>query len=391
LKKNFKGLGLLLSTMLLVIMVAGCGGSPANPAESKEIKIGGNFEMTGGQATFGQSSANGVKLAFKEINASGGVLGKQLVFVVADNKSEPSESTNAMTKLITQDKVVAVIGAVTSSNTIAASPVAHQAKVPFISNTATNPKVTVGDDGKVKEYAFRACFLDPFQGTVMANFATKTLKSQTAAIYIDNSSDYAKGLAQFFEEAFSKSGGKIVAKEAYLQKDQDFKATLTKIKAANPDVIFVPGYYEEVGKIVKQARELGYTGPLIGGDGWDSPKLSEIAGNEALQNTFFSNHYAADDKDPKVIKFVEDYKKDYGQVPDAMAALAYDSALMLADAIKRSNSVDPEKIKTALAQTKDLKVVSGIITLDANHNPVKSAVVIEMKDGKQIFKEKVNP
>lgn len=380
---------LLAIVMLLAAVLSGCGGSSAKP-EAKDIKIGGNLELTGGIATFGQSTANGIKLAIKEINAAGGVLGKQLTFVSADNKSEPSESTNAITKLITQDKVVTVLGAVASSNTLAASQVAQDNKVPFISTSSTNPKVTV-DGGKIKDFAFRVCFIDPFQGTVMANFAGKSLKAKTAAIYIDNSSDYSKGLAQFFEESFVKNGGKIVSKEAFLQKDQDFKATLTKIKATNPEVIFIPGYYEEVGKIVKQARELGITVPLLGGDGWDSPKLVEIAGAEALKNGFFSNHYSPEDKDPRVVKFVETYKKEYGQVPDALAALGYDAALMAADAIKRANSTEPGKIKEAIAKTKNLQGVTGMITLDANHNPVKSAVVIEMKEGKQVFKEKVNP
>ncbi|EGO64181.1 branched chain amino acid ABC transporter substrate-binding protein [Acetonema longum DSM 6540] len=377
-----------LMTGMMLFALTGCGGSQA---DSKEIKVGANFEMTGGIATFGQSSVNGIKLAFKEINATGGVIGKQLTLVVADNKSEPSEATSAMTKLVAQDKVVAVLGAVASSNTLAGSQVAHDNKVPFITPTSTNPKVTVDDSGKVKEYAFRACFIDPFQGTVMANFAFKSLGAKTAAVYIDNSSDYAKGLAQFFEEAFVQNGGKIVAKEAYLQKDQDFKATLTKMKASNPDVIFVPGYYEEAGKIVKQARELGYTKPLLGGDGWDSPKLVEIAGPEALNNGFFSNHYSPEDKDPRVVKFVESYKKEYNQVPDALAALGYDAALMLADAIKRANSTESGKIKDALAQIQNLQVVSGNITLNDYHDPVKSAIVIEMKEGKQTFKEKVNP
>ena len=383
---------LVLVFLMMASVLSGCGGDkkPAAPAAAAEIKIGANWELTGGQATFGQSSLNGAKLALKEINAAGGVLGKKINLIAADNKSEPSESTNAITKLITQDKVVAVLGAVTSSNTLAASPVAHANKVPFLSNTATNPRVTV-ENGKVKEFAFRACFIDPFQGTVMANFAIKSLKVKTAAMLVDQSSDYAKGLAQFFEESFVKSGGKIVAKEAYLQKDKDFKSTLTKIRATNPETIFVPGYYEEAGMIVKQARELGYNGPMIGGDGWDSPKLIEIAGKDALKNTYFSNHYAADDKDPAVIKFVESYKKEYNQTPDALAALGYDATLMLVDAIKRAGSAEPQKIRDALAKTKDLKVVSGIITLDANHNPVKSAVVIEVKDGKFVFKEKVNP
>ena len=380
---------LAVGVTMIAGLVAGCGGSPS-ATESKDIKIGGNFELTGGVATFGQSAANGIKLAFKEINAAGGVLGKQLVFVAADNKSEPSESTNATTKLITQDKVVAILGAVASTNTLAAVQVASDNKIPLITPTSTNPKVTV-DNGKVRDWVFRSCFIDPFQGTVMASFASKSLKAKTAAILTDNSSDYSKGLTQVFEESFAKAGGKVVSKEAFLQKDQDFKATLTKIKAANPDVIFIPAYYEEVGRIVKQARELGITTPLIGTDGWDSPKLVEIAGAQPLENTYFSNHYSPEDKDPKVVKFVEPYKKEYGQTPDALAALGYDAALMVADAIKRAGAADPAKIKDALAQTKNLQLVSGIITLDAEHNPIKSAAIIEMKDGKQVFKEKVNP
>jgi branched-chain amino acid transport system substrate-binding protein len=265
-------------------------------------------------------------------------------------------------------------------------------KVLAISPTASNPKVTVDPaTGKTRDYLFRASFIDPFQGTVMANFAGQNLKAKTAVIYIDNSSDYSKGLSQFFKETFAKSGGTIVAEEAYLQKDQDFKSTLTKIKAKNPDVIFVPGYYEEVGKIVKQARELGITVPFLGGDGWDSAKLPEIAGAQALNNTFFGNHYSPDDDSKAVKDFVAAYKKEYGQTPDAFAALAYDATMMIVDAIKRANSADPVKIKDAMAATKDFQAVSGSITLNQTHDAVKSAVIIEMKDGKQTFKAKVNP
>ena len=225
----------------------------------------------------------------------------------------------------------------------------------------------------------------------MANFATNTVKAKTAVIFVDQSSDYSKGLKQSFEEAFVKSGGKVLSTEAFLQKDQDFKATLTKIKGLNPEVIFIPAYYEEVGKIVKQARELGINIPLLGTDGWDDPKVVEIAGAKALNNTFFSNHYSSQDTDPAVVKFVAAYKKEYNQEPSALAALGYDSGLMIADAIKRAGSLEGAKLADALAKTKDLKVSTGILTIDANHNPVKSAVVIEMKDGKQTFKTKVNP
>jgi len=388
-KKMVAFIGLLITVSIFGVMLAGCGSSPA--ANSKEIIIGGNFELTGGIANYGKQTMNGVQLAFKEANASGGVLGKQIKMVVADNKSEPSEATNATTKLITQDKVSLIMGPVTSSNVLATLQVGQDNKVPIVTPTATSIKATVGDDGKVRPYAFRSCFIDPFQGTIMANFATKSLKVKTAVIYIDSSSDYSKGLAEAFEKQFTQNGGIILGKEAFLQKDQDFKSTLTKIKVMNADTVFIPAYYEEVGKIIKQARELGINTPFIGTDGWDDPKVVEFAGAAALNNTFFSNHYSVQDTDPRIQKFVAAYKAEYGQEPNALSALGYDGALMVIDAIKRANSTDPAKIREALEQTKDLQVVTGIITLDASHNPIKSAVVIEMKDGKQMFKEKMNP
>lgn len=382
-----KLLTLAVSVVLMTTALTGCGGAKQ---EAKDIKIGGDFELTGGVANYGKQTVNGIQLAFKQANAAGGVLGKQLTLVLADNKSEPAEATNAITKLITQDKVVAVLGPVASSNVLAAVQVSQDNKIPVLTPTGTNEKITV-DNGKVRPFAFRSCFIDAFQGTVMANFASSSIKAKNAVIYIDNSSDYSKGLAQSFEATFVKNGGTIIAKEAFLQKDQDFKATLTKIKALNPEIIFLPAYYEEVGKIVKQARELGITAPILGTDGWDDPKVVEIAGAAALNNTYFSNHYSAQDKDPNVAKFIEAYKKEYNQEPNALAALGYDAGLLLIDAIKRANSAEPVKIREALEQTKNMQVSTGIITMDANHNPVKSAVVIEMKDGKQTFKEKMNP
>ena len=381
-----------LSAFLAIAMLAlaGCGGGGAKPADV--IKLGANLEMTGGNATFGQSASNGAKLAIKEVNAKGGILGKQITLTVADNKSEAAEAANAMQKLISQDKVVAIIAPIASSSVIAGAQVLQDSKVPAISPTASNPKVTVDPNtGKVRDFVFRAAFIDPFQGSVMANFAFNSLKAKTAALYIDNSSDYAKGLAQFFKETFIKSGGTIVAEEAYLQKDTDFKATLTKIKAKNPAVIFAPGYYQEVGMLIKQARELNMNIPVLGGDGWDSAKLPEIAGATALNNSFFSNHYSPDDNSPAVKTFVENYKKEYNQTPDAFAALSYDAVMMVIKAMERANSADPVKIKDELAKTKDYAAVSGKISLNATHDAVKSAVIIEMKDGKQTFKEKVNP
>ena len=386
-KKKLK-LGYLFIVLMLVAgLVTGCSDSG-----SKDIKVGLVYELTGSTASFGTAATNGAKLAFKEINANGGVIGKQIQIVVADNKGEPSESANAMTKVITQDKVAVVTGFTTSSNAIAGSNVSEANKIPFVTAAATNPKVTVDEKtGKVKENTFRVCFIDPFQGTVAANFAINTLKTKKVAIMVDNSSDYSKGLAQFFKDAFVKGGGIVAAEEAYLQKDQDFKTILTSIKAQNPDMIYLPGYYEEAGKIIKQARELGITVPVVGGDGWDSPKLPEIAGGDALNNTFFTNHYSVEDTSPLSKSFVDAYKKEYGQVPDAMAVLGYDAAYVIVDAIKRANSAEPAKIRDALAATKGYKGAAGELTLNESHDAVKGAVIIEFKGGKQVYKETVNP
>ncbi len=384
-----KVLAVAISTLLMAGALVGCGGGAKQEA-ANEIKIGGNFELTGGVANYGKQAVNGIQLAIKQANASGGVLGKQIKLVLADNKSEAAEATNAITKLITQDKVVAIFGPATSSNTIATLQVSQDNKIPVITPTGTSEKITV-DNGKTRPYAFRSCFIDPLQGTIMANFASNTLKVKTAAIYIDSSSDYSKGLAQSFTEVFTKNGGKILGQEAFLQKDQDFKSTLTKIKAMNPDVVFLPAYYEEVGKIVKQAREMGMTMPFLGTDGWDDAKVVEIAGAAPLNNTFFSSHYSSQDTDPNVVKFIEAYKKEYNQEPSVFSALGYDAGLLLIDALKRANSTDPEKIREALEQTKNLQLSTGMMTIDANHNPIKSAVVLEMKDGKQLFKEKITP
>ena len=386
-KKTKRILSGLVAMSMMALLTTGCGNTNSN-----EIKIGANLEMTGNTATFGQSATNGAKLAIKQVNAKGGVLGKQITLVVADNKSDTAEAANAMQKLATQDKVIASIAPIASSSVMAAAQVNESAKILGISPTASNPNVTVDPEtGKVRDYLFRATFIDPFQGAVMANFAKNTLKAQKAAVYIENSSDYAKGLGKFFKETFVQNGGNIVSDEAYLAKDTDFKATLTKIKASNPDVIFVPGYYQEVGMIIKQAREIGITVPILGADGWDSAKLPEIAGAEALNNTFFSNHYSPDDNSPEIKNFVEAYKAEYGQVPDAFAALSYDATMMIIEAIKRAGVEDSVKVKDELAKTKEYQGVSGSITLDEKHNAVKGVVIIEMKNGIQAFKEKIKP
>ena len=388
-KRVSKLLTALVLGTVLAGLAAGCGGGEK---KADTIKVGANLEMTGGSASYGISSKNAIELAFKEINEKGGINGKQLELVVADNKSEAAEATNAMQKLVSQDNVVAVIGPNLSSSVIAASAINNSAKVLDIAPMATNPYVTVDQaSGKTKDFNYRTCFIDPFQGTVMAKFATAELGVGNAAVLIDNSSDYAKGLAQFFKENFVKEGGAVTAEESYLQKDTDFKATLTKIKATNPDFLYVPGYYQEVGLIVKQARELGMNMPIAGGDGWDSAKMPEIAGAAALNNTYFSSLYSPEDSSDINKNFVAAYEKAYGQKPDVFAALSYDSALLVAEAIKNAGSTEPAKISEAMAKINGFSGVSGSVTFDDKHNPVKSAVILEYKDGAQSLKTKINP
>lgn len=387
-KKVSRVLSALICASLLTAGLTGCGGEKS----ADTIKIGANLEMTGGSATYGISSKNAIELAFKDINDKGGINGKKLELVVADNKSEAAEATNAMQKLVSQDNVVAVIGPNLSSSVIASSAINNGAKVLDITPMGTNPNITVDPaTGKTREFNYRTCFIDPFQGTVMAAFATNDLGVNKAAILIDNSSDYAKGLSQFFKENFVKNGGTITAEESYLQKDTDFKATLTKIKATNPDMLYVPGYYQEVGLIVKQARELGMNMPITGGDTWDSVKLPEIAGTAALNNTYFSSLYSPQEASDINKSFVAAYEKAYGAKPDVFAALSYDSALLIAEAIKNAGSAEPAKINEAMAKISGFNGVSGSVTFDAQHNPVKSAVILEYKDGAQTLITKINP
>jgi branched-chain amino acid transport system substrate-binding protein len=391
-KRLTKLLSIFTAGSLFMGALAGCGGGSKDAGGKDTIKLGGVLEMTGGSASFGISSKNGIDLALKKINEKGVLGGKKLSLVVADCKSEASEATNGMQKVISQDKVVAVIGPNLSSAFIASSSIGNASKVPAITPMGTNPDVTVDPkSGKTRDYSFRACFIDPFQGTVMAKFASEVQGFKKAAIIIDNSSDYSKGLAKFFKENFEKNGGAIVSEEAYLQKDTDFKSTLTKIKATNPDFIYIPGYYQEVGLLIKQARELGINVPIAGGDGWDSAKLPEIAGKEALNNTFFSSLYSPDDASQLNKDFVAEYQKAYNAKPDVFAALAYDATLVIAKSIEDAKSADPAKIAAAMAKISGFQGVSGELTFDAQHNPIKSAIIIEHKDGKQTFKTKINP
>ncbi|MFE4425964.1 ABC transporter substrate-binding protein [Peribacillus butanolivorans] len=392
--KKKKLAGAFLSLTLAAGVLAGCSGgsgsSEKSSGDGETIKIGVNLELSGGVASYGQSIAEGLELATAEINKEG-IDGKKIKLIKVDNKSEASEATSGAIKLTSQDQVTAIVGAATSTNTIAQVQIAQDNKVPVISPSGTSPEITYKDD-KLNDFIFRTSFIDPFQGTVAANFATSEVKAKSAAIYIDSASDYSKGLAAAFKEQFIANGGKIVREEAYIAKDTDFRSTLTRLKSAKPDFIFLPGYYEEAGLIVKQARETGLDVPFMGGDGWDSPKLVEIAGAKALNNTFITNHYSSGDPDEKIQNFVSAFKAKYkDKSPDAFNALGYDTGYYLADAIKRAGSTDSEKIKDALEKTKDLELVTGTFTLDEKHNPIKSATILEFKDGKQVFNTKINP
>lgn len=384
-KKKLALAGMVIGACLLSGLFAGCGGGEKKDANT--IPVGANFEITGNVANYGNATYEGLVLAIEEVNAAGGVNGKKIDLIKADSKSEASEAANSATKLISDDHVKVLVGPATTGSVLAEIQIATDNKVPIIAPCATSPKVTV-ENGEVKPYVFRSCIIDPLQGDVMATFASKTLAAKTAVVYVDSSSDYSKSLGAVFKEKFEAAGGKVVMEEAFLQKDQDFKATLTKIRGANADVIFVPAYYEEVGKIVKQARELGVNSVMLGTDGWDDQKVVDIAGAAALNNTYFSSHYSETDKD--VQPFIEAYKKKYNHMPNVFAALGYDAGKMLIDAIKRGGD-DSEKIAKALAETKDLQVGTGKVTMDKDHNPIKSVVILEMKDGEKVLKEKLTP
>lgn len=385
-----KVFALVMALVFIVAMAAGC----SNGGSSDTIKVGINYELSGGVATYGNGCLDGIKMAIDEVNAAGGVNGKKIELVTYDNKSDPAEATTLASKMMAQDKVLVALGPATSGNFKATIPEANKNKVPVISGSATADDVTVefNDDGtvkEVKEYAFRICFNDSFQGVTMANFAKNELKATKAVIYADSSSDYAKGLAKNFKETFLAAGGEIVAEESYVAKDVDFNAVMTGLTGKEFDVMFVPGYYEEVGLIIKQAREHGITVPVLGADGFDSPDLIKLAGAESLNDVYFSNHYSSLDKDPAVEKFIAAFKEKYGKDPDAFNALGYDTAMFAVDAIKRATALTGEAVKEALASTTSFAGVTGTFSVDANHNPVKSIVVIGLKDGVPATSQKV--
>ncbi|MCL6430428.1 MAG: ABC transporter substrate-binding protein [Anaerolineae bacterium] len=375
----------VLSVLVIIatlLPLAGCGGGG-----SKTLKIGVIAPMTGDVKTFGESTRNGVQMAVEEWNAKGGLLGKQIEIVLGDDKNDPAEATAAATKLIKQDKVKFIVGSVASKCSIPISDVANKNQVVMISPTSTNPKVTVAD-GVLKEYAFRACFIDPPQGSAMAKFATENLGIKTAAVFYDNGNDYVKGLAEFFKAAFEARGGKVTVYEAYAQTDTDFTALLTKVMAEPPDMLYIPDYYNMANLVNQQARAAGFKGILAGGDGWDSSDLDF----QAADGGYFTNHYAADDPRSEVQNWVARYKAKYGTVPDALATLGYDAANLLLNAIKAANSEDPVKVKDALAATAGFPTVSGTISFDENHNPInKDIVVLQVKEGKFVHVATLKP
>jgi branched-chain amino acid transport system substrate-binding protein len=325
-------------------------------------------------------------MAIEEINAAGGLLGKQLELLTEDTQCKPGEPATVVKKLINRENVIAVLGEVASSRSLEAAPICQQSKIPMISPSSTSPDVT-----KTGDYIFRVSFIDPFQGTVMANFATKTLKAKRVAVFTDVKSDYSKGLAKFFKERFRANGGEIVIELDFNGGDKDFKAQITAIKATNPDGVFVPGYYTECALISVQAKELGLNVPLFGGDGWESSVLFEIGG-KAVEGNFLSTHYHPAMGTDISRKFVENYKKRWnGKTPDALAACGYDSALVLADAIRRAGTTESTKLRDAIAATKDFPAVTGRITLDENRDAIKSAVILEIKNGQYEFRETVEP
>lgn len=362
----------------------GGGGADAG----KPILVGHYAALTGDIATFGQDTDRGVKLAEAELNARGGIDGRRFQVITQDDRSDPQEAVTVVTGFANNPDIVAVLGEVASTISKNAAPVLDNAGIPMITPSSTNEDVT-----KIGPHIFRVCFIDPFQGYVMARFAHEDLKASRVAILRDQKNDYSVGLANAFTRSFREMGGTIVKDVSYKQGDTDFRAQLAQVKAANPQALYVPGYYNQVGTIARQARELGITAPLMGGDGWDSESLVKGAGGpgKALEGCFFSNHFSMDDKSPRVQEFVQAYKAKYNATPSALAALGYDAMIILADAIRRAGSTDREAVTKAIAETKDFPAVTGAITIDENRNARKSAVVLEIRGNDFAYRQTVPP
>ena len=362
------------------------GNASGAGAGGDAIVVGEFASLTGKEAAFGQSSHKGTLLAVEEINAGGGVLGKKIDLKTEDTQSKPGESITVVKKLIAREKAIAILGEVASGRSNEGADVCMASKIPMISPSSTNPKVT-----EKGEYIFRVCFIDPFQGTVMATFADKTLKLKKVALITDVGAAYSVGLAEYFVKAFTQKGGTIVLEQKFTGGDKDFKAQLTAIKGTNPDGIFAPCYYTDAALLSRQARELGMNIPIFGGDGWEAPELLEIGG-KAMENTYYSTHYSPEADVPAVQNFVKKFKARFNnEVPDAMAALGYDSAMVLTDAIKRAGGTESGKLRDAIAATKDFEGVTGKTTIDAQRNATKAAVIIKVENGKFRYVETIAP
>ena len=373
----------ILSIVALVACQPGGGGG----GEAEPLKIAILAPLSGDVATFGQSTRDGALLAIEEWNAKGGILGRQIETIVEDSQCNAEAAVSAANKVINQDQVHFIIGEVCSSASIPVSEVVMaKGNVLQISPTSTNPQVTVDENGNVKSLVFRACFIDPFQGTVAAKFALEELGAQTAAVFLDQGNDYVRGLAEFFRDAFEAGGGQVVVWETYTGEDQDFSAILTKVKDANPDILYLPDYYSTVNLIAAQAREMGITATFMGGDGWDSADLDR----EVTDGGYYTNHYSGDDPRPIVQEWVQKYKEKYGSEPDALATLAYDAATILLQAIEKAGTDDATQVAQTMAGM-EFDVVSGHISFDENHNPVKSAVILQVKDGEIHYITTVSP
>jgi branched-chain amino acid transport system substrate-binding protein len=383
-ERNVKITSVLLAAALLA--TACRPGREAQTAESAgDIPVGVYGAMTGGEAAFGTSTVQGVRIAAEEINAAGGVLGRKIRLVVEDDQGRAEEAASAVTKLITADGVVALIGENSSNQSLAAAPIAQANGIPMISPSSTNPAVT-----EKGEYIFRVCFTDPYQGKALAAFVRNNLKLDSAAILQDQKNDYSVGLAAVFQKEFEAAGGKIVAKQSYAGGDTEFRPQLTAIRTSKPQVLFVPGFYTDVGQIANQARDLGLTVPLVGGDGWDSPVVIQIGG-KAIEGSYFSDHYFVGDTRPVVQKFVNEYQKRHGKKPEATAALGYDALHIWANAAKRANSLDKKAIRDQIAATKDYVGVSGTISMGADRNPIKPVAMIKIENGQMNFAGWVSP
>lgn len=378
---------LLAGLASLSLFAAACG-AETSASDGDTIKIGSMFETTGDVSAYGQAEANGVNLAIKEINEAGGVLGKQLQLIEYDTKSDNAEATSVATRLATEDQVVAIVGPATSGAVQAATQPLTRAKVPLITPSGTADNLTVTETGETQPYIFRTSFQDSFQGVALANFAMNNLEADKAVIIGDSSSDYAVGLTKAFKDTYE---GEIVAEEYFTQDDTDFSAILTRIQKGDYDFIYLPAYYEQAGLILKQAREMGIEQPVLGGDGFSNQALLDLAGKDNVDDVYYSAHFSLENEDEQVQMFIENYVAEYDTQPDAFSSLAYDAAYLVAQAIENAGEATPEAITAALESITDFDGVTGTFSIDENHNPVKSTLIIELQDGEETNTTEVQP